>query len=698
MDRKCGVEIDCGKTFWIEAPICLITNFAIIPSADMTLEERMNAITRIVLIVFIIMLFLRCKQALLFLVISLAVITFLYYAKRRRLDAKRQEKSHRRGSRDSPRKIKHSDDSEFDDSQFDRFEARGGNQQQPIATQQPVATQQAVADQQYNNTQQYNNGERYQVQAGEQDNEELEPEIDDEDEINDAHQTNSILDDINDDEAIDEYYTHNNRNQNNNRNGSNDKNGGRRRIKVREEAPVKRNPRVPYPPTVPSDLEVKANRKYGKLLDERVDPSVMDPRVRQTINHFYDTNPYGDVSRNGIRREHIPQPDMNFQKEDVQYNKIHHQNNMGTVIQTNINEVQPPVNHNESIRHTEPINQHESIKQRKTRYAPKGEAPLPNKIDMRISNNNTKSALYGNSSEKVNVQRLSQQVKSQKPITSDEVRQASLIRSYKGQTKTNSANPQAAKYHGYKTEQFQGEDQITIGGRQYIALASVNNQPRNSIQSRNSVQPRNNVQSRNSVQAEIDDEDIIGDDADDDINEAEDENDEAVNAFRQLEELEEMQQVIRNRISAVRGITTDYVQPSIEVHTRSNTVNTNADNSNQNSTSGQTTVAERKRVEAKKRFLPANYDSGPTPRSDTQFQPKTELRGDGTLLSTSEGSKVVRPSAGKALRRVPRYSDQNRSNMKYSADDMMFGRYSKQEKETNARMRIDRQSQINSIF
>lgn len=76
-----------GRTqFWIQDPQGLISDWKFIPNRHMSLEEKMNAITRLVIIIFIIMLILKYKHALPFLIVTLVLIVFLYYAQRRRID------------------------------------------------------------------------------------------------------------------------------------------------------------------------------------------------------------------------------------------------------------------------------------------------------------------------------------------------------------------------------------------------------------------------------------------------------------------------------------------------------------------------------------------------------------------------------------------------------------------------------------
>lgn len=107
-DGSCGFEwgAECRDTFWVEAPFCLLTDFRVIPREEMTLEQKMNTITRIVILVFLVMLIAKYKHAMAFLLISIVLIVILYYAKRRRVDEeytrshskKQKEHSHGRMS------------------------------------------------------------------------------------------------------------------------------------------------------------------------------------------------------------------------------------------------------------------------------------------------------------------------------------------------------------------------------------------------------------------------------------------------------------------------------------------------------------------------------------------------------------------------------------------------------------------------
>tara|TARA_R110002072_G_scaffold45565_5_gene126901 strand:+ start:96045 stop:96986 length:942 start_codon:yes stop_codon:yes gene_type:complete len=70
---------DGGDNFWLEDPLILVRNLQFFPHAKSTLEETMNALTRIVIVVFLILILLKKKHAVLVLAISLIVISILYY-------------------------------------------------------------------------------------------------------------------------------------------------------------------------------------------------------------------------------------------------------------------------------------------------------------------------------------------------------------------------------------------------------------------------------------------------------------------------------------------------------------------------------------------------------------------------------------------------------------------------------------------
>jgi len=67
------------KKFWVENLPDLFCNFDVIPMKDMTSEEQMNSLTRIVLLIFILLFIIDFRYDFLFLGISLVTIIILYY-------------------------------------------------------------------------------------------------------------------------------------------------------------------------------------------------------------------------------------------------------------------------------------------------------------------------------------------------------------------------------------------------------------------------------------------------------------------------------------------------------------------------------------------------------------------------------------------------------------------------------------------
>ena len=72
--------------FWLENPINLFCNLDVIPLNDMEIAQQMNALTRLVLIVFIILTLFSFKYNLLFLLISLVIIIILYYLQKNQME------------------------------------------------------------------------------------------------------------------------------------------------------------------------------------------------------------------------------------------------------------------------------------------------------------------------------------------------------------------------------------------------------------------------------------------------------------------------------------------------------------------------------------------------------------------------------------------------------------------------------------
>lgn len=68
-----------NEKFWIEEPCVLFTSFAIVPTSSMTKDEKLNALTRLTILVTIILYVIGYPYWLYFLLIALIVILLLKY-------------------------------------------------------------------------------------------------------------------------------------------------------------------------------------------------------------------------------------------------------------------------------------------------------------------------------------------------------------------------------------------------------------------------------------------------------------------------------------------------------------------------------------------------------------------------------------------------------------------------------------------
>ncbi len=66
--------------FWAKDPGVLFQNFAVFPTPDMTKNEKLNALTRLAIVISIIMYFMEYQHWFIFLILSLLVIVILAYA------------------------------------------------------------------------------------------------------------------------------------------------------------------------------------------------------------------------------------------------------------------------------------------------------------------------------------------------------------------------------------------------------------------------------------------------------------------------------------------------------------------------------------------------------------------------------------------------------------------------------------------
>ena len=73
------------KKIWLEDPTILFKQYTFVPNSMMNTEERMNTITRLIIFIFLIMLLLGYKYALLFLLLSIIFIIILYYLQKKEM-------------------------------------------------------------------------------------------------------------------------------------------------------------------------------------------------------------------------------------------------------------------------------------------------------------------------------------------------------------------------------------------------------------------------------------------------------------------------------------------------------------------------------------------------------------------------------------------------------------------------------------
>lgn len=83
------------EPFWLDSPSILLTNLELVPNCDMTKEERLNAITRLILIVSLVLfIFVKSTLWLTVLVSGLVVVLVIYF-----FNVKRRQGFQNSGSR-----------------------------------------------------------------------------------------------------------------------------------------------------------------------------------------------------------------------------------------------------------------------------------------------------------------------------------------------------------------------------------------------------------------------------------------------------------------------------------------------------------------------------------------------------------------------------------------------------------------------
>lgn len=73
------------EKFWLENPVNLFSNTRVLPKQEMSLEDQMNSISRLVVFIFLILFLLGYKQSILFLILSFIFIIILYYLQKSKM-------------------------------------------------------------------------------------------------------------------------------------------------------------------------------------------------------------------------------------------------------------------------------------------------------------------------------------------------------------------------------------------------------------------------------------------------------------------------------------------------------------------------------------------------------------------------------------------------------------------------------------
>jgi len=70
--------MNSNEKFWLNNFYCLFRDYKVLPTENMTFNQQMNAVTRLVILVFLILLVFSFRESLIFLLISLLIIIILY--------------------------------------------------------------------------------------------------------------------------------------------------------------------------------------------------------------------------------------------------------------------------------------------------------------------------------------------------------------------------------------------------------------------------------------------------------------------------------------------------------------------------------------------------------------------------------------------------------------------------------------------
>lgn len=77
---------------WLENPYNLFSSPKLVPMEGMTFTEQMNAITRLIIIISLVLFLLGFKQSFLFLLLAMSFIVILYYIQKRNMEQQNKEK------------------------------------------------------------------------------------------------------------------------------------------------------------------------------------------------------------------------------------------------------------------------------------------------------------------------------------------------------------------------------------------------------------------------------------------------------------------------------------------------------------------------------------------------------------------------------------------------------------------------------
>jgi len=83
-NMSANIVFENSPKFWINDPCVLLDNPQFFPTDNMSLEEKLNAVTRSVIVVSGVMLMMKYKYWGMFLVMSLIIIVGVYYSKKQR--------------------------------------------------------------------------------------------------------------------------------------------------------------------------------------------------------------------------------------------------------------------------------------------------------------------------------------------------------------------------------------------------------------------------------------------------------------------------------------------------------------------------------------------------------------------------------------------------------------------------------------